>query len=74
MVEKARVDLAREVNDRIASIPWASDNGDKFDFLCECGAEDCSAFVSLTLREYAELRQRGRVLVEGHSEGSPLVA
>ncbi|HEX2045534.1 MAG TPA: hypothetical protein VHF23_07910 [Gaiellaceae bacterium] len=47
----------RAVNDQIreVSMRFASEDGL---FLCECGAEDCSEAVLLTIREYDALRAR----------------
>jgi hypothetical protein len=45
----------REVNDRIYEtlVGTAAENGD---FLCECGEEDCSETIQISLAEYLELR------------------
>ena len=56
----------REINERIARMDWADAGRDSFDFLCECGAIDCVATVSLTLDAFAELSQRGPVVHKGH--------
>ena len=62
--------MAREVNDRIAALDWAAGGGEKLDFLCECGAEDCTGIASVTFGEYAVLRERGPLVMEGHSSSS----
>ena len=59
--------MAREVNDRIASLDWAAGDGETLDFLCECGAEDCTGVASFTFSQYAVLRERGPLMMEGHS-------
>jgi hypothetical protein len=59
--------MAREVNDRVASLDWAAGDGETLDFLCECGAEDCTGVASFTFSEYAVLRERGPLMMEGHS-------
>lgn len=53
-MEKRR-ELMRVVNDRIreVSVDFGSEDGA---FLCECGAEDCTETVLLTIREYDVLR------------------
>ena len=62
--------MAREVNDRIAALDWAAGDGETLDFLCECGAEDCTGIASATFGEYAVLRERGPLVMEGHSSSS----
>jgi hypothetical protein len=38
-----------------------------WDFLCECGAENCQQWVTLTLVEYEELRETDEpILAAGH--------
>jgi hypothetical protein len=47
--------LFREVNERIEELNRQS--FDEFnDFLCECGDDDCTAPISLTLVEYEQVR------------------
>ena len=68
MKDWRRVELLREVNDRIREI------GDGFDypgvgleFLCECGADDCSEKVPLAPDEYDRLpKARRRLIAPGH--------
>jgi hypothetical protein len=60
-------ELVREVNDRVAELYRADDDGDELDFLCECGAKDCVGVVRLSASEYAERRQRGPILMAGHA-------
>jgi hypothetical protein len=68
--------LLREVNERRAAIDreagdsWADAN-ELFEFVCECGAEDCEERIELTLDEYDEVRQQDDrfPVVPGH--GSP---
>ena len=63
--------MAREVNDRIASLDWAAGDGETLDFHCECGDEDCTGVASFTFSEYAALRERGPLMMEGTARGSP---
>jgi hypothetical protein len=40
---------------------------DSWDFLCECGAENCKDWVTLTLEQYEEQRQLDEpILAGGH--------
>jgi hypothetical protein len=49
--------LFRQVNERIEEINEKREGvGLDSDFLCECGDDDCTAPVSLTLAEYEEVR------------------
>jgi hypothetical protein len=49
--------LFRQVNERIEEINEKREGvGSDSDFLCECGDDDCTAPVSLTLAEYEEVR------------------
>jgi uncharacterized protein YfcZ (UPF0381/DUF406 family) len=49
--------LFRQVNERIEEINEKRDGVElDSDFLCECGDDDCTAPVSLTLAEYEEVR------------------
>jgi hypothetical protein len=49
--------LFRQVNERIEEVNEALGDGSLADFLCECGDENCTAPVSLTLAEYEEIRK-----------------
>jgi hypothetical protein len=49
--------LFRQVNERIEEVNEALGDGSLSDFLCECGDDNCTAPVSLTLAEYEEVRQ-----------------
>ena len=62
--------MAREVNDRIAALDWAAGDGETLDFLCECGAENCTGVASVTFGQYAVLRERGPLMTAGHSSSS----
>jgi hypothetical protein len=44
--------LFRRVNERIEEISEAVAGDSESDFLCECGNDDCTAPVSLTLSEH----------------------
>ena len=48
--------LFRQVNERIEEINEKLDPGGLSDFLCECGDDDCTTPISLTLKEYEEVR------------------
>lgn len=48
--------LFREVNERIKSIQSEIGTRERTDFLCECGREDCTSPISLSLSEYEEVR------------------
>jgi hypothetical protein len=48
-------------------VGWVDAETDRLDFLCECGAKDCVAVVKLTPNEYAQLRHRGPILMDGHA-------
>jgi hypothetical protein len=49
--------LFRQVNERIEEINEKREAvQSESDFLCECGDDDCTAPVSLTLAEYEEIR------------------
>jgi hypothetical protein len=47
--------LFREVNERVKEISDDA-SGDRIEFLCECGADDCAASISLSAEEYEQLR------------------
>jgi hypothetical protein len=49
--------LFRRVNERIEEINEALAGDSASDFLCECGDDDCTTPVSLTLAEYEEVRR-----------------
>ena len=48
--------LFRQVNERIEEINEDLAGEGPSDFLCECGDDDCTEPVSLTLEEYEEVR------------------
>jgi hypothetical protein len=48
--------LFRRVNERIEEINEALTGDSESDFLCECGNDDCTTPVGLTLSEYEEVR------------------
>jgi hypothetical protein len=48
--------LFRQVNERIEEVNENLGAGSYSDFLCECGDDDCTAPVSMTLAEYEEVR------------------
>ncbi len=63
-----RRELVRAVNDQVreVGVGFGSEDGA---FLCECGAEDCTETVLLTIREYDALRARddgSLVIAPGH--------
>ena len=60
--------LFREVNERIEDVQEGFTGQGRVDFLCECGSEDCTQPISLTLAEYEQIRQHPKhfVVVPGH--------
>ena len=60
--------LFREVNERIEDVQAGFSAGEGVDFLCECGSDDCTQPISLTLAEYEQIRQNPKhfVVVPGH--------
>jgi hypothetical protein len=48
--------LFRQVNERIEEVNENLGAGSYSDFLCECGDDDCTAPVSMTIAEYEEVR------------------
>jgi hypothetical protein len=62
--------LFREVNERIEELQTGAQVAQRFDFLCECGDEDCIEAVSLTLSEYEAVRAEPTqfAVVPGHED------
>jgi len=60
--------LFREVNERIRRVNEHLVDGEAADFICECGDDDCTQPVSLTLPEYEGVRRDGThfVIVPDH--------
>jgi hypothetical protein len=60
--------LFREVNERIEDVQAGFSAEERVDFLCECGSDDCTQPISLTLAEYEQIRQNPEhfVVVPGH--------
>jgi hypothetical protein len=62
----------REVNERIEGMHEASSAGaeERIDFLCECGNEECTETVAMTLAEYEEVRSDAThfVVLPGHEQ------
>jgi hypothetical protein len=48
--------LFRQVNERIDEVNEELGESGLSDFLCECGDDDCTAPIRLTLAEYEEVR------------------
>jgi hypothetical protein len=48
--------LYREVNERIRAVQAQIGDEERTDFLCECGREDCTQPIRLSLAEYEEIR------------------
>jgi hypothetical protein len=49
--------LFRDVNERLQELGEAfGANGERTDFICECGDPACTERISLTLREYEQVR------------------
>ena len=49
--------LFRQVNERIEEVNEELEESGQSDFLCECGDDDCTAPIRLTLAEYEEVRR-----------------
>jgi hypothetical protein len=60
--------LFREVNERIEDVQAGFSAQERVDFLCECGSDDCTQPISLTLAEYEQIRKNPKhfVVVPGH--------
>jgi hypothetical protein len=60
--------LFRKVNERIEEVNEELEGGGRSDFLCECGDDECTEPVSLTLAEYEEVRANPThfVIAPGH--------
>jgi hypothetical protein len=46
----------REVNERIREVHSEIGADERTDFLCECGRDECTTPISLSLAEYEEVR------------------
>jgi hypothetical protein len=62
--------LFREVNERIKDAHEEAPAGSESEFLCECGESECTNPVSLTLREYEEVRREPThfAILPGHED------
>jgi hypothetical protein len=60
--------LFRQVNERIEELNQKLAEGSFSDFLCECGDDDCTAPVSMTIAEYEDVRSKPTrfVIAIGH--------
>ena len=60
--------LFREVNERLKEASEEESTGSESEFLCECGDAECTQPISLTLREYEEVRREPThfAIVPGH--------
>jgi hypothetical protein len=60
--------LFRQVNERIEEVNESLGADEPSDFLCECGDENCTAPVSLTVAEYEAIRSNPThfVIAHGH--------
>jgi hypothetical protein len=61
--------LFREVNERIKDInEGAAPADERSDFLCECGDQECTKAISLSVAEYEAVRSDPRqfAIVPGH--------
>ncbi|MGH3009145.1 MAG: hypothetical protein ACRDLM_07045 [Gaiellaceae bacterium] len=69
-----RAEVNRNVRMAVKRFDIPGIANDSWDFLCECGAEDCKDWVTLTLEQYEERRQLDEpILAAGHklSRGKP---
>jgi hypothetical protein len=69
--------LLREVNDRVEEVAQEFDRAEvhadgQTDFLCECGDDECTATVRMTVTEYEGVRSEEThfVVVPGHEDTS----
>lgn len=51
--------LFREVNERIKDVNEHLGTQEEADFICECGDDECTAPISVTLAEYEGVRRDG---------------
>jgi hypothetical protein len=60
--------LFREVNERIKEVNLEVAAREPADFLCECGSEECTQPIALTLAEYEGVRSEPThfAIVPGH--------
>ena len=60
--------LFREVNERIEDVQAGFSAQERADFLCECGSDDCTQPIGLTLAEYEQIRKNPKhfAVVPGH--------
>lgn len=63
------VNERREEMDEHAVVEWAEPSH-RFEFICECGDDDCSERVTMTLAEYEQVRQQDDrfAIVPGHED------
>ena len=61
----------REVNEHVEDAHERLGVRGETEFLCECGDPGCTTRVSLTLDEYEELREAGRLFVVRHGHVAP---
>jgi len=62
----------REINERLRTdLRALPEDGERIDFVCECGQVDCSARVSMALDEYEAVRASSLdfLVVPGHDVG-----
>ena len=59
--------LFRSVNERVEEVVQPGPN-EEIDFLCECGDDNCVEKVTLTRRDYEQVRQDGAqfAVIPGH--------
>lgn len=64
----ANESIFREVNEAINRGAWPGDEGSTAHFRCECARLGCTALISLTPREYEQIRAHARrfVMLPGH--------
>ena len=63
-----RKELNRNVRMAVERFDLSGLDDVAWDFLCECGDDDCQDWVSLSLAEYEALRRAdGPILARGHS-------
>ena len=62
-----RKELNRQMRMAVKRFDLSVEEADTWDFLCECGADDCTEWVTLPVSEFEALREAGEpILALGH--------
>ena len=63
----ARTEVNRHLRMAVKRFDVSVEEADTWDFLCECGAADCTEWVTLPVSEFEKLRQADEpILAPGH--------